>query len=151
MGATHIILLLALFHVWKPKRIFVIVTVYIDESGTHGGPIITMGCLVGSVGQWKLFDEKWNEHLHTNKLTFYHSQKLKPSQGEFKGWKIDRKFAFLRRAAAITEDHTMFGISSVMWYTDYNKHYVGNERPTKIQLDAMYSLRFRFCLLRLAC
>jgi hypothetical protein len=108
-----------------------------------------MGCLVGNVGHWQGFDQAWRLHLSDNNLTYYHSKKLKHSQGEFKGWKPPRKYAFLLKAANITEQHSMFGVTAVLGYSDYNKYYVRNERPSEVQLDSKYGLCFRFCLLRI--
>jgi hypothetical protein len=46
------------------KRLFVIVTVYIDESGTHdGSPVLIMAGWVGRFGQWASFDPKWERLL----------------------------------------------------------------------------------------
>jgi len=142
-------LALALFHKWEAERPFVIVTAYIDESGTHGPPIMLMGCLVGDVNGWNGFDFDWRKHLAQNHLTYYHSKKMKHSQGEFRGWKAHQKLAFRQRAAQITEQHTMFGVTTVLSYADYNKFYIADERPPEIQLDSKYGLCFRFCLLRI--
>lgn len=132
-----------------PERLFVIITTFIDESGTHGGPVHLMGCLVGNVKHWESFDLEWRQHLADNGLTYYHSKKLKHTQGEFKGWKRDQKRRFLTKAAQLTEQHTMLGVTAVMGYSDYNKYYVANERPPEVQLDSKYGLLFRFCLLRI--
>jgi Protein of unknown function (DUF3800) len=140
-------LALALYN-WELERIFVIITAYIDESGTHGGPTMLMGCLVGRLGQWADFDPKWRRHLRANGLTYYHSKKMKHSQGEFKGWGNDRKYQFVLKAMKITEKHTMFGITAVLSEDDYVKHYIANNRPSEVQLDSRYGLCFRFCLAR---
>ncbi len=126
-----------------------IVTAYIDESGTHGPPIMLMGCLIGDVSGWEGFDSAWRNHLIKNHLTYYHSKKMKHSQGEFRGWGAQRKLAFRQRAGELTEQHTMFGVTAVLSYADYNKFYVADERPSEIQLDSKYGLCFRFCLLRI--
>lgn len=142
-------LAMALFHRWEPKKPFVIITTYIDESGTHGPPVMLMGCLVGNIDQWQRFDGAWGKHLTDNNLTYYHSRKMKHSHGEFRGWKNPKKLSFVSKAAEITEKNTMFGVTAVLGYTDYNKFYVANDRPPEIQLDSKYGLCFRFCLLRI--
>ena len=43
-------LALALFHRLEPERLFVIVSAYIDESGTHGSPVTILGGVVGRLG-----------------------------------------------------------------------------------------------------
>jgi Protein of unknown function (DUF3800) len=141
-------LALALCHKWEPRRVFVIITAYIDESGTHGGATMIMSCLVGRLGQWAQFDSKWGHHLRDNRLTYYHSKQMKHSRGEFKGWDNNRKLAFLTKAGKLTEKHTMFGITAVLGERDYVAHYINNARPREEQLDSRYGLCFRFCLLR---
>jgi hypothetical protein len=42
---------------------FAIVTVYIDESGTHGSGVTILGGWVGGLGQWATFDPKWMKLL----------------------------------------------------------------------------------------
>jgi uncharacterized protein DUF3800 len=141
---------LALLHNWEPERPFVIISVYIDESGIHGPSAMVMGCIVGNVRQWEVFDEKFSKHLAVNNLTYYHSKRLHHSSGhEFRGWDDYKKFEFLQTAAEITRDHTMFGVTGVLGYDDYKRYYIANERPPEFPLDSMYGLCFRFCLLRI--
>jgi hypothetical protein len=35
-------------------------TVYLDESGTHdASPILVMGAVAATAGQWQIFDRQW--------------------------------------------------------------------------------------------
>jgi hypothetical protein len=54
----------------------VIVTVYIDESGTHESGYTILGGWVGRLGQWATFDPKWNSLLKRSDLTYFHSKKM---------------------------------------------------------------------------
>jgi hypothetical protein len=127
----------------------VIISAYIDESGTHGGPTMLMACLVGRLGQWSSFDPKWRKYLRRYGLTYYHSKEMKHSEGEFKGWTIAKKYQFASGAAKLTEKHTMFGMTTVLREDDYSTHYIANDRPKEVQLDSSYGLCFRFTLARM--
>jgi hypothetical protein len=139
-------LALALFHRWEPERLFVIVTVYIDESGTHGSPVTILGGWVGRLGQWASFDPRWKRLLKRSGVTYFHSKKLMHSQGEFKGWKIKEKQDFMAAAAKAGKKHLEFGFSIILGEDDYQQHYIAGERPREVQLDSRYGLCFRYCL-----
>jgi hypothetical protein len=58
-------LYIALAHRWKPGRIFITLTAYFDESGTHGGdgsadhstsPTLVMAGMMGTANQWMRFE-----------------------------------------------------------------------------------------------
>ena len=48
-----------------------IVTVYIDESGTHDSGYTILGGWVGRLGQWAGFDPKWDKLLKRSELTYF--------------------------------------------------------------------------------
>jgi hypothetical protein len=124
----------------------VIVTVYIDESGTHGSPVTILGGWVGSLGQWAGFDPKWAKLLKRNRLTHFHSKKFKHTQEEFKGWPIIRKQVFLDTASSLAVQNLAFGFTIALPEQVYRDHYVANHRPKEIPLDSRYGLCFRYCL-----
>jgi hypothetical protein len=138
-------LALALFHRWEPES-HVIVTVYIDESGTHDSGVTVMGGWVGSLAQWYAFDPKWLKLLRRNKLTYFHSRKMRQTKGEFKDWKREKKFAFTQSAADIALKTLEFGFTIALPDAAYYEHYIANQRPKEIQLDSRYGLCFRFCV-----
>lgn len=140
-------LALALFHRWEPERLFVIVTVYIDESGTHdGSPATIMAGWVARLGQWSSFDPQWRRLLKSSDLTYFHSRMFRHGKGEFRGWKPDRKGAFLDKAKAISLKNLAFGFVISLPHTAYEEHYIAGYRPQKVQLDSPYGLCFRYCL-----
>jgi hypothetical protein len=52
---------LGIFHDWDPGRLFVILTAYFDESGTHEGcPYTILAAWIGKAGAWHQLDKKWN-------------------------------------------------------------------------------------------
>lgn len=91
-------------HRVNAERILVIVTTYIDEAGTHGNaPHMIMGALVGRLGQWAYFDKKWRKMLRRNSIGYFHSKKLKHSDGPFKGWSRAQKMALIATASDIQQ------------------------------------------------
>ncbi len=139
-------LALALFHKWEPERLFVIVTVYIDESGTHGSPVTILTGWIGRLGQWATFDPKWRQLLKRNGLTRFRSKEMQHSQGEFKGWTIAQKGMFSDAAAKLATKHLELGFSITLREDDYQEHYIAGQRPKEVQLDSRYGLCFRYCL-----
>jgi hypothetical protein len=137
---------LGLFHMWEPERLFVIVTVYIDESGTHGSPVTILGGWVGRLGQWATFDSKWKKLLKGDKLTYFHSRKFRHTKGEFKDWNAERKNAFLDKAQRVSLKNLEFGFVIALPDTAYEQHYVAGSRPREVQLDSPYGLCFRYLI-----
>jgi Protein of unknown function (DUF3800) len=139
-------LALALFHRWEPQRLFVIVTVYIDESGTHGSPVTILAGWVGRLRQWANFDQQWRRLLKRNGLTYFRSKDMKDSHGEFKGWTINQKKQFSDIAAKLATKHLEFGFSITLREDDYRQHYINGYRPREVPVDSRYGLCFRYCL-----
>ena len=130
---------LAVFHDWNPDRLFVIVTVYIDESGTHGSaPLMTFSGFVGRLGQWVDFDAKWKRLLKRFDLPFFHSK-------DMSSWKDADRAEFLKLAAKIVGKHTQFGFSIMLRLSEFQANYVDALPPT-VPRDSAYGLCFRFCL-----
>jgi Protein of unknown function (DUF3800) len=130
----------------RPERLLVIVTVYIDESGTHGSGVTILGGWVGSLGQWAAFDRKWGKLLRRSGLTYFHSRKMRQTKGEFKGWRREQKYAFTQAAADIALKHLKFGFTIALPDAAYREHYIAAHRPREIPLDSAYGLCFRYCL-----
>jgi hypothetical protein len=100
----------------------VIVTVYIDESGTHGSGVTILGGWVGSLGQWAAFDRKWVKLLRRSGLTYFHSRKMRQTKGEFKGWRREQKYAFTQAAADIALKRLKFGFTIALPDAAYREH-----------------------------
>jgi hypothetical protein len=65
------------------RKPFVIVTTYIDESGTRNdAQHIILGGWVGRWGQWYTFNPKWEALLKSNSLTYFLSKEMHHSEGE---------------------------------------------------------------------
>jgi hypothetical protein len=123
-----------------------LITVFIDESGTHDNSPLIMGGIGGRLGQWADFDTKWRRLLRDNNLPYFHSQRLSSSKEPFRGMTIAQKRRLISAVNKAVQRHTTWGFSACLHKNDYEEHYLAGHRPTKIQLDTMYGLCFRMCL-----
>jgi hypothetical protein len=77
----------ALFREWRPERLFVIFTAYLDESGTHGGsPITLMSAFLGSARQWQNFEKDYVKLRRIYGFSVFHAKDWRDTDGEFEGW-----------------------------------------------------------------
>jgi hypothetical protein len=89
-------LTIGLFHRWESDRLFMILTAYVDESGTHDdSPITVMAGYVGYSGQWRKFEKKWARQLQKFDVTHFHAKDFVKRTGEYKGWTVDRQIEFV--------------------------------------------------------
>jgi hypothetical protein len=64
-------------HPTNAEEPFVIVIVYMDESGTHASSEkMTIGGLVGRPDQWNYFDRRWEKMLKKRNIPYFHSKSL---------------------------------------------------------------------------
>lgn len=125
-----------------------LVTVYIDESGTHAGsPVMVLGGRIAKLGQWIDFDKKWRRLLRTNDLKYAHSTELRKQRGEFAGWSASQCDDFVTEAHKIIGRHTLCGFAITLDHDDYQKVYRAAKRPPKLKIDSKYGLCFRVMLM----
>jgi hypothetical protein len=120
-------------------------TVYVDESGTHGreSPVTILAGHVGEAWQWRDFEKRWDKLLAKYNVSHVHGIDLRGRRGEFRGWFPDKQDAFVREIHDLMQRRTRFGFVLTMRNEDYDRFYVAGERPKKIPLDSRYGLAFR--------
>lgn len=123
-----------------------LITVYIDESGTHDDSPLIMGGIGGRIGQFSDFDAKWRRLLRDNNVPYFHSASLRSSKAPFRGWSVAQKRKLIRDVNRICQRHTTWGFSATLHKKDYDGHYRDGPKPRKIPLDTMYGCCFRMCL-----
>jgi hypothetical protein len=68
-------LALGISHRWDAGQVFVIITAYGDESGTHdgpnGSPIMMLAGWAATLGQWNSFDDGWKRAIKRAGLPGY--------------------------------------------------------------------------------
>jgi hypothetical protein len=138
---------LALFHDWEPEKLFVILTLYIDESGTHGGsPSTVMAGVLGDVGQWARF----RTGLARLKLEFgfdhFRAKEFRQRTGRFAGWSAEKSLLLIDKLVELTANKMMDTLEFVFDNKAYNDRYRGKEKHKKLVLDSKYGLCFRHCM-----
>ncbi|MCH8112992.1 MAG: DUF3800 domain-containing protein [Proteobacteria bacterium] len=140
------------FHDWDPERLLVILTAYLDESGTHdGSPITLMSGWVGKAGRWNQYDKKWRHLLKKRQLSHIHTKDIVQGSGVFSNraeWPVDRREALFAKAADLAPRHALFGMTVFLRNDDYDQVYanVMARKPRKLKLDTKYGICFSVCI-----
>ena len=140
-------LCIALAHRWEPERLFVILTAYLDESGTHAGSSITvMGCFMGNARQWAKFQIELDRLKRSYGFRVFHASRFKSRQGEFDGWKDAKCAGLIHDLTEAVGQILMAGVTSEIGNDDFKHHYRNGDKPRRVRLDTAYGLSFRSCL-----
>jgi len=125
----------------------VIITAYMDESGTHAGsPLSVMSVFVGNVRQWVNFEKKANPLFRKFGVQTFHAKKLRAGHADFDGWTLNKKLSFVDRLGEIVNTTLAVGCSTVLSNYDYEKYYLSGHKPKKLPLDTAYGVMFRASL-----
>ncbi len=143
-------LCLTLAHCVEDSRLFVILTSYMDESGTHAGSSATiMGAMIGSVSQWQRFEDGVAKLQKQYGFRNLHMKDFKHKSGEFSGWSNEKCIWLSRDMAQLTSSGLMHGSIFTLTETEYVQYRSAPNDP-KVQIDSRYGLCFRFCLIEQA-
>jgi hypothetical protein len=128
---------LGMYHRWEPRQVFVIITAYGDESGTHDdSPNMMLAGHVSTLGQWNRFDIGYQQAIQRAGLPgYFHAT-------EHWDTEAGAKFAPLLRK--LEKKYVRFGYVIELDKDSYEQYYVAGNRPKKPQLDTRYALCFRF-------
>jgi Protein of unknown function (DUF3800) len=108
-------LCIALAHRWEPERLFMIITAYFDESGTHAGsPNTVVSATMANTLQWSRFERKLRRAKKDHGFQVFHTKKIKDRKGDFKGWSVERRMALIRDLGAITDKGNMDSVTLIM-------------------------------------
>jgi hypothetical protein len=132
-------LALGVYHRWEPRQVYVIVTAYGDESGTHDdSPVMMLAGHVATLGQWNKFDCGWRRAIVRAGLPgYFHATEH---------WDTEAGAAFAPLAKRLERKHLLFSYVIELDKESYETNYIAGRRPKKPQLDTRYSLCFRYLL-----
>jgi hypothetical protein len=140
------VLTIALFHRWEPGRIFMILTSYFDESGTHGtSPATVMSGIMGTANQWQRFQLRLNRMKRKYGFTVFHAKEFKAARGEFADWPEENYKSLLVELGQASGD-LMAAVNCSLPNLEYQQDFRGGGKPKKLRLDSAYGLCFRHCL-----
>lgn len=140
-------LCIALAHRFEPERLFLILTAYFDESGTHAGsPATILSGVMGTANQWARFQADVDKIKKRYGFKIFHAKELKSRSGEFAGWQYE-KGRDLLNDLMLPSSKLMEAITVVLPNDTYEEFYRGGDNPRRLRLDSMYGLCFRYALL----
>jgi len=133
-----------------PEALFVILTAYLDESGTHAGsPVTIMAGIMGNARQWQRFQTEIDRLRRKYRFRFFHAKELKSRSGDFQGWPVEKCLALITDLAKLTANGLMEGVTFPLNNTAYEAEYRAGEAPRSARFDSKYGLCFRVCLIHL--
>ena len=138
-----------LVHRWEPERIFVNLTVYLDESGTHGSSVQTMiGGYLGHARDWDRFEKQWARMLKDFEIPYFHAHEAYKRTGVCKGWAKGKSNNLFKAAERISNRFSLFGLTVVLPNDEYEQHYkIVGKRPKGTAIpDSKYGLCFRIAM-----
>jgi hypothetical protein len=137
----------ALFHQRESFGPFMILTAYMDESGTHGpSPVSVLAGYVADERQWRNFEKRVAKLFRRYRVDVCHAIDLKRGDGSFCGWSVAKKISFIDEIGHIKNETCELGLACVLKESDYQEAYANRERPRKVIKDSKYGILFRATL-----
>jgi hypothetical protein len=142
--------LFALAHRFEPGAVYMAMTAYFDESGTHGesSPAVIVAGFGATVAQWNGCEKRLKKLFADYGIQRFHAKEWRQTKGEFRGWDFQKKGHFLSRLLKITDEQMSFGVAGVMHPVDYQKYYRDQPFPRGVRPDTAYGICFRTALVR---
>jgi hypothetical protein len=67
---------------------------YLDDSGTSGLPIVTLGGFVAHMNQWEIAEPKLDTVMNAHGVEVFHAKQFHDTDPPFEGWSKVRKLSF---------------------------------------------------------
>lgn len=101
-------------------------SVYLDASSDKDKLALSIGAYIATVEQWREFAREWKDLLAEYGIEMMHATDLEASQGQFRGWKKDRKISLQKRVTGIINRRVNIGVAASIPYSDYNAEVTGD-------------------------
>jgi hypothetical protein len=80
----------------------VVIRMFVDESGIHGGsPVISVGGYLSKPTRWQKFTSEWNRVLKPSKIKVFHASECNARSGEFQDWTREERDKLVKRLLPI--------------------------------------------------
>jgi Protein of unknown function (DUF3800) len=143
-------LCLGIYHRDEPRRLFLMLGVYLDESGTHDGSALTiMSGWIASVEQWEGLERRWDALFRRFGVSYVHAKELRHREGPFRFWSDQKAVSFARELSAALEAHSQYSLTVILNNNEYESHYRAPdkaERKRRGSVDSKYGVCFRVFL-----
>lgn len=126
-----------------------VMTAYIDESGTHGdgSPAVILACFIAGTEKWSIYETGLAQLLDANGVSVFHARKFRSRQAGFHGWSKEEQAEFNAKFLRLVDENTDAGYFVSLDSNLFNKVYRSvKAAPTKHNQDSQYGLFFRVCL-----
>jgi transcriptional regulator with XRE-family HTH domain len=131
----------------EDKAAGMILTTYLDESGTHAeSPISVMAGYVGTTVQWERFEADWSALVREAGVKHIHAVELFKRTKQFKGWKAEDVNVLAASLNNVIDRHLQVGFTIVVRDDDYSSIYKADPHPKRLPKDTKYGVIFRACL-----
>jgi hypothetical protein len=133
------LLVLSLFGRWQRDAVFVLVTTFVDESGTGGHDRIMLGALVARAHRWHKLNPGWRKLLKAHEIPFSHLVAMENGEAPFEHFKPGQTRRFAGVAHDLIEGHCDFGYTAAIDLAVHKKEYSAKLDPRAGQ-DSAYGL-----------
>ena len=110
-------------------RWIVVLVCYLDDSGKDPqNPITTLAGYIARDTAWQAFENAVEPWFSEYKVGVLHARDLHATDGEFTGWNVLKKQAFVARICQAREPHIMMGLSMSAEKGTYRLHAAQSRR-----------------------
>jgi uncharacterized protein DUF3800 len=96
---------------------------YLDDSGKdRQNPITAVAGYIAKDDGWKTFESEVEPIFVEPKISVLHAKELHDTDGDFKGWTVLQKQAFVARIGQVASKHLMMGLSMSALKGTYQEH-----------------------------
>jgi hypothetical protein len=101
---------------------------YMDESGTHGGPVVVVGGYLTNATEWEKFEAAWLPVLEREHIKRFHAADCMAQEREFDGWSWQRSDTVYKELISIINDHNLFATAIAIVTEDFRRLISPEER-----------------------
>src|ERR1700728_3782608 len=103
---------------WRvnPDRLYMAMTGFFDESGTHGAesPVVIVGGFLASVEQWEAYEHDLATLFAEYGVKKFHAKDFRGRKGDFKDWPTSKRAKFNSRFLRLADQHLACGLSTML-------------------------------------
>lgn len=102
-------------------RWLAVLVCYLDDSGKDPqNRVTTLAGFVAREEDWKAFEKEVEPIFARRKVEVLHAKDLEDTDGEFEGWSVLKKQAFVAQVCQVLSRHSMLGVSMSCVKTTYD-------------------------------